>query len=70
MLKASCLRGKVFFLCSFNPIYGIANIPLYERECEVDIAHVVEVRAQYCETTIAADDGLLRLEYERSDAGL
>ena len=70
MLKASCLLGKVFFLCRFNPIYGIANIPLCDLECDVYIAHVVEVGGQRRKTAIAADDGLLRLEYERSDAGL
>ena len=44
MLKASCLLDKLFFLCGFSPIYGRANIPLHEREGDVDIAHVVEVK--------------------------
>ena len=50
MLKASCL------LCRFSPIYGIANIPLYDRECDVDIANVGEVGGQRRKTTIAPDD--------------
>ncbi len=64
MLNGSCL------LCHLSPIYGIANIPLYERDCDVDIAHVVEVRGQHRKTTIAADDELLRSGYEWSDPSL
>ena len=68
--KERSLLGNVLFLCRFSPIYASAHIPLYDRECDVDIAHVVEVRAPDCETTIAADDELLSSDYERSDASL
>ncbi len=58
-----CLLGKVFFLCSFSPIYGIANIPLDDIECDVDIAHVLEVRAPDCEIAIALEYIVLRFRY-------
>ena len=57
------LLGILFFLCGFNPIYGIANIPLSDVECDVDIAHVLEVRAPDCEIAIALEYIVLRFRY-------
>ena len=50
MLKASCL------LCRFSRTSGSTNIPFCDLECDVYIAHVVEVGGQRRKTTIAADD--------------
>ena len=64
LLKASCL------LYRFSRTSSSAHIPLYDRECDVYIAHVVEVGGQHRKTAIAPDDEDLRSDYERSDATL
>ncbi len=64
MLNASCL------LCRFSPTSSSANIPLYDLECDVDIAHVLEVRGQNRKIAIALEYFVLSTDYERKDASL
>ena len=64
MLKASCLLSR------FNPASRSVNIPLCDLECDVDIAHVLEVRAPDCEIAIALEYCVLRSDDGRSDVRL
>ena len=53
--KGALLKAS-YLLCRFSPTSGSTNIPFCDLECDVYIAHVVEVGGQRRKTTIAADD--------------